>query len=145
MIIEAIALGLIVNLFFSEILGFSAGGMIVLGYIAFMLHYPLRILTTIVVSLLTYFVVRFLSNFMLIYGKRHTVIVIIIGFILGELSKRILSPLNISMESIGYIIPGLIAMWMGRQGIIQTIILMLIGAIIVWMILIILTQGYFFI
>ena len=51
--IEAIGLGLLISLFFSETLGLAAGGMVVPGYVALMLHHPLRILGTVGVSLAT--------------------------------------------------------------------------------------------
>jgi hypothetical protein len=50
---QAIGLGLLVSLIFSETLGLAAGGMVVPGYIALMVHEPLRLAGTILVSLLT--------------------------------------------------------------------------------------------
>ncbi|MCP4631471.1 MAG: poly-gamma-glutamate biosynthesis protein PgsC [candidate division Zixibacteria bacterium] len=126
-------------------MGLAAGGMVVPGYIALMLGTPLRLIGTILVALLTFAVIKFLSNYMFIYGKRRTVLVILIGFGIGWLSRYFfvitLDGISIEFQSIGYIIPGLIANWMERQGVIQTISTMIIAAVIVRLVLIILGGG----
>jgi poly-gamma-glutamate biosynthesis protein PgsC/CapC len=143
--IQAVGLGLVISLIFSETLGLAAGGMVVPGYIALMVHYPMRIVGTIVVALVTYLVIRFLSNFMFIYGRRRTVVVILLGFAFGWLSREFLivtyEGISIEMQTIGFIIPGLIANWMERQGVIQTITTMIIAAVLVRMLLMIFSGG----
>ncbi|MBD3168652.1 MAG: poly-gamma-glutamate biosynthesis protein PgsC [candidate division Zixibacteria bacterium] len=126
-------------------MGLAAGGMVVPGYVALMLGTPLRLAGTIVVALLTYALIKLLSNYMFIYGKRRTVLVILIGFALGWVSREFfvinIEGLSVEFQSIGYIIPGLIANWMERQGVIQTICTMIIAAVIVRLSLIILGGG----
>ncbi|MBT7311770.1 poly-gamma-glutamate biosynthesis protein PgsC, partial [bacterium] len=46
MIYQAIGLGLVISLIFSEVMGVAAGGLIVPGYIAMYLDQPLRIVGT---------------------------------------------------------------------------------------------------
>jgi poly-gamma-glutamate biosynthesis protein PgsC/CapC len=109
----AVGLGVIISLLFSELLGASAGGIVVPGYIAMYLDRPMQILGTIVVSLLTWGIIRLISNFTLLFGKRRMVLSILVGFILGWAS-RLLVYQNVTvytyqLQSIGYIIPGLIA------------------------------------
>ena len=87
---EAIALGLVLSLFFSETLGLATGGMVVPGYVALHLHEPLRVIGTIVVSLASFGVIRLLSNHAFIYGRRRTVLVVLVGFLLGRLSQQLL-------------------------------------------------------
>ena len=48
MVEQAIGLGLVVSLIFSETLGLAAGGMVVPGYLALMIHEPLRTAGTVV-------------------------------------------------------------------------------------------------
>ena len=48
---------------------------------------------------------------------------------------------NIELNYIGFIIPGLIASWMDRQGILRTISVILITSSIVAMILIVISGG----
>jgi poly-gamma-glutamate biosynthesis protein PgsC/CapC len=110
-----------------------------------MIHHPLRIVGTILVSLATYFTVRFLSNYSFIYGRRRTVIIMLIGFAFGWLSRQLLviklPTLSVEMESIGLVIPGLLAGWMERQGVIETISVMIVAAVIVRLLLMILSGG----
>ena len=145
LVIESVGLGLVVSLIFSETIGLAAGGMVVPGYVALMLGTPLRLIGTIIVALLTFAAIKFLSNYMFIYGRRRTVLVILIGFAFGWLSREFfvitLEGLNLEFQSIGFIIPGLIANWMERQGVIQTLCTIIIAAVIVRLFLIILGGG----
>lgn len=139
MIIQAIGLGLVVSLVFSEIMGVAAGGLIVPGYIALHLHQPLRVAGTIVAAMLTYGTVQLLSRFILLYGRRTLVFSVLVGFVFGYLTRYVLvfnamldTGLDVSIvQSIGYIIPGLIAYWMHRQGVIETISTMIMAAFLV--------------
>lgn len=136
----SIGLGLCVSLLFSEFFGIAAGGMVVPGYIALYLNRPMVIITTALVSLLTYFIVNSLGSFMIIYGRRRTVLMILLGFLLGWL-VRILAPVPVGPQAIelsivGYIIPGLIAIWIDRQGIIETMAALVTSSAIVRLILI---------
>ena len=144
MIEIAIGLGMVLSLIFTETLGVTAGGIIVPGYIALYFTDPIRIFSTFSISLLTLYVVKGFSQFMLIYGKRRLVLCLLIGFLLGYLSKIYL--INIDsyysdVSVIGNIIPGLIASWMDRQGILRTISVILITSSIVAMILIVISRG----
>ena len=143
MIEIAIGIGMVLSLFFTETLGVTAGGIIVPGYIALYMTDPIKILATFSVSLIVFLIVRSLSSFMLIYGKRRLVLSLLLGFILGYLSKIYLSDINEvnDLSVIGNIIPGLIASWMDRQGIFRTISVILITSSIVAMILIIISGG----
>ena len=148
-IIQSVGIGLLLSLIFTETLGLAAGGMVVPGYVALMLHHPLRIVGTIIVSLLTFLTIKILSNYMFIYGRRRTVLVILVGFLFGWMSRELLiiqtNYLTLELQTIGLIIPGLIANWMERQGVIKTISTMIIAAIIIRLILMIITGGEVFI
>ena len=145
MIAEAIGLGLVISLVFSELLGFAAGGMVVPGYIALYLDEPTRIVGTLLAALAAYLIVRFLSNFMIIYGRRRLVLVVLIGFLLGYVSRQL--PLiaayeeGIALQAIGFIIPGLIAYWMERQGVIETVTPMIMAGFLVRLFVIVLHGG----
>lgn len=143
---QSVGLGLVVSLVFSETLGLAAGGMVVPGYMALMIHDPGRIAGTILVSLLTYFFIRLLSNFMFIYGRRRTVVIILVGFLFGWLSREFLmiglpDGQTLEFQAIGYIIPGLIANWMERQGVLQTLTTMVVAAVVVRLLLMIFMGG----
>jgi poly-gamma-glutamate biosynthesis protein PgsC/CapC len=145
MVEAAVGLGVILSLVFAELLGASAGGIVVPGYIAMYLDKPWQIIGTIGVSLLTWGIIRVIGNFTLLFGKRRMVLSILIGFILGWATRNIIisdtTILDLQMQSIGYIIPGLIANWFERQGFIKTISVMFIAAVLVRISLIIITGG----
>jgi len=138
-------MGVIVSLMFSELLGASAGGIVVPGYIALYLDRPLQILGTLVISLLTWAIIRIISTFTLLFGKRRMVLSILIGFILGWVSRiMVVQDITIhqlQMQSIGYIIPGLIANWFERQGFWKTVSSMGIAAIVVRLALMVIFNG----
>jgi formate-dependent nitrite reductase membrane component NrfD len=54
------------------------------------------------------------------------------------------SYLTVELQTIGLIIPGLIANWMERQGVVKTISTMIIAAIMIRLILMIITGGEVF-
>ncbi len=135
----AIGIGIILSLFFTETLGVTAGGVIVPGYIALYLHDPKMVLGTFIISLITFGIIKLLSNFILIYGKRRLVMSLLIGFFIGYWVKE--NYINGDLYVIGNIIPGLIASWMDRQGIARTISVILITASIVYLCMMLLYKG----
>ncbi|HRZ27903.1 MAG TPA: poly-gamma-glutamate biosynthesis protein PgsC [Spirochaetota bacterium] len=136
----SISLGLAVSLVFSEVLGIAAGGMVVPGYVALHLNNPMAVIITVALAYATYFITATLGTVMIIYGRRRTVIMILIGFLLGWLARSIeVVPLgsdHFELNVIGYIITGLIAIWMDRQGVIETITALVTSSVIVRLILI---------
>ena len=127
-----IGIGMVLSLFLTETLGVTAGGIIVPGYIAINLESPERLVITFGVSILTFLIIKLLSKFIMVYGKRRLVLALLIGFLLGYLSRSenmITAGLGTTdFIVIGNIIPGLIANWMDRQGVLRTISTVLITA-----------------
>ena len=142
----SIGLGMIISLLLTEIIGLTAGGIIVPGWIALHLHNPLSVIITFSIALIVFFIVEITSKFMFIYGKRRLVMSLLLGFIFGLVFNSFIS--NFLFEnyaykiySIGFIIPGMIANWMSRQGVIRTITIIFISSPIVQLIIIVLTNG----
>lgn len=146
MIALAVGLGLVLNFLFFELLGLNLGGMVIPGFIALEIHYPLRVVITVALSISVYVVIKLLSNFMLIYGRRHLIIAILMGFLLTEILNKMPVIFNYSFrpQIVGFILPGIIAYWMERQGIINTICSMIIGSVLIHLVLIIITGGKIF-
>lgn len=146
----AIGVGLAVSLMFSEVFGLAAGGMVVPGYFALYLGKPIDVLLTVACALATFMVVRLMSTFIIIYGKRRTVLMILVGFLLRSLftmiplettltSAGLFDPFaqgGSALEVIGYIIPGLVAIWMDRQGLVETLCALTSASVVVRLILI---------
>ena len=126
-----IGIGMVLSLFLTETLGVTAGGIIVPGYIAMNLESPERLIITFGISILTFLIIKLLSKFIMVYGKRRLVLALLIGFLLGYLSRSENMNENLGTTDfivIGNIIPGLIANWMDRQGVLRTISTVLITA-----------------
>ena len=138
MIYQAIGIGVMVSFAFYEIVGFSPWGIVVPGYVALFLDQPIRILVTVLASLLTYFAVKILSNYIILYGRRRFLTMVLVSFLLKWLIEEIIIKMPVSgieLRSIGYIIPGLIANEMRRQGIFPTLYSLVIVSVIVRLIL----------
>jgi poly-gamma-glutamate biosynthesis protein PgsC/CapC len=148
MIIETIGLGMLMSLLLTEAVGMAAGGIVVPGYIALSLHHPLELLITLIVAFVTLFVIKALSRFIIIYGRRLLIISILLGYFFVFLTQQIPGwlqfPTKLNIFPIGFVIPGLIAYWMERQGIIETICAMFIAATLTRFIIIIISQGMVF-
>ncbi len=145
MIVIAVGLGMMLNLLLTETIGLAAGGVVVPGYIALNLHEPDMIISTLAIALITYLLLHILSRYILLYGRRLLIVSIIIGYLLGYLTRVYPSiswaTIKIDITTIGFVVPGLIAYWIKRQGIIETLSTMLIAAVLVRLILIILSGG----
>jgi len=141
-----IGLGIILSLLLSETLGVTAGGIIVPGYIALFLHRPLQIFTTFIVSIIVWGIIQVLGKKVFLYGKRRIVLALILGFFFGFISRNfIYLPSEIGPATvIGNIIPGLIANWMDRQGVIRTLAVVILTAVIVKLAIILLFGGALF-
>ncbi|KQC07881.1 MAG: poly-gamma-glutamate biosynthesis protein PgsC [Candidatus Cloacimonas sp. SDB] len=141
----AVGLGVIISLVFLEAFGVAAGGIVVAGYLAIYLHQPWTIIATLMISFTVYIIVKLLGKVMFIYGRRRMVISVLLGFILGWMSRTYglfdSFPSDYSIQVIGFIIPGLIANSMEKQGIISTLSIMFVAAAIVRFMLIIIFAG----
>ncbi|HSW59979.1 MAG TPA: poly-gamma-glutamate biosynthesis protein PgsC [bacterium] len=141
----SIGLGLVISLLFSELLGVAAGGMIVPGYVALNLDSPVTVIFTLAVSWLTWMTVKMISTVMIIYGRRRTVIMLLVGFMYGAFFRSIgyieTVSLMFDLSIIGYLIPGLIAIWIEKQGLIETFSTLITSSVIVRLLLILITGG----
>ena len=143
----AIGIGLIVSLLMSEAFGLSAGGMVVPGYIALFLNKPAVVALTLAAALATYLVVKLLASRIILYGKRRTALMILVGFVLGAAVRSAAGLVSASpywapgfeakdFAVIGFIIPGLMAIWFDRQGVLATCGSVLTAGVLVRLILI---------
>ena len=142
----SIGLGIFLSLILSESLGVTAGGIIVPGYIALYLHQPMQVVVTFLVAILVWAIIQGMGNVMFLYGKRRIVLALILGFFFGYISRNFLylSEDIGSVAVIGNIIPGLIANWMDRQGIIRTLSVVLLTSVMVKLCVMILFGGVLF-
>jgi poly-gamma-glutamate biosynthesis protein PgsC/CapC len=131
----SVGIGLAVGLLFTEFFGIASGGLIVPGYIGLYLTKPWDVVLTVAVAFATFGVVRALSTFLVVYGRRRTALMILVGYLLGMLVRRWTGPISDDHLVIGFVIPGLIALWMDRQGVLQTLASLVIVSVVVRLIL----------
>jgi len=142
----AIGIGVTFSLIFHEVFGLAAGGIVVPGYIALNYHNPWMLVGTLLVALVTWLCIRVVGQFVFVYGRRRMVLAVLIGFILGYFTRQVWGGAigDIRIEAIGYIIPGLIANWMERQGVYKTITTVLMGGAAVRLLTILAMGGRMF-
>ena len=136
----AIGLGMLISLLFSETVGVMGGGIIVPGYFAMYLQDSLSVFFTFIIAYITYLIIYFLSKYLLIYGRRRVILSLLIAFLIGLIFRRgidssFIETNSLDIDYIGFIIPGLIASWMDKQGVSRTVTVVLIQSSLVHFIL----------
>jgi len=125
-----VILGILFSLIFAEITGVSPGGMIVPGYMALYYNLPHRIAATVGLSLITFLIGRILFNHTILFGRRKFAVMILISFTCSYLLSWIVGYAGFIYHPvvlvIGYLVPGILALEMDRQGVIKTVAAMLI-------------------
>lgn len=137
MIYETLIIGLIVAVFYVEIMDIYPGGIIVPAYLALYLDQPLRVIVTIIVAFLGLITYRALSRFLILFGKRRFVMFILLGALWAQLGYILLPHFfsdRLELKAIGWLIPGLLANNLEKQRIIPTLASLFIVATITYFI-----------
>ena len=121
--LDTAAIGIGLGLFFSLICYLtthrSPGGMITPGWLALTLYGDLRLFVMVLgVSAATYGCTRVLQRLVILYGKRLFAAVVMCGVLIQGalcLALRHQFPYLFSHQTLGYIVPGLIAYQLVRQ------------------------------
>lgn len=122
---EIAIIALLFSLIFTELTGLLPGGIILPMYIVLYLNEPIKIVATIVSALIAIGILKILSRFAVIYGRRRFALFLVIGL----LEKLIFTwfyygntynVFNLTM-TIGYLVPGILGMNMEKQGIWKTL------------------------
>ena len=120
-----ISLGLLFSLVCYLVTNLSPGGMITPGWLALTLLEDLRRVVLIVVVIgLTYVGTRLLRRVVILYGKRLFATVVLLGVFLQMTLFLIfldVFPLLFTHETLGFIVPGLVAYQLVRQPIAATL------------------------
>lgn len=138
MLQQAIGLSIILGFLSTELLGIFTGGLISAGYLAFYIEQPYRILSTVGLSLVVYGITLLVGKLVILYGRRRFMLTVIAGILLGWLYESMsyyFSGISQDLRIIGYIIPGLLANDMCKQGIWRTILMVLVCALLIRLIM----------
>jgi len=115
---QAILLGILISLLYTELTGFSAG-LIIPGYLTLNLHSPLRLIYTLAVAAAAVGLCRLLARVVILYGRRRFAVLILLTCLLGVAARALGL---ISVSTVGVILPGLIARELDRQGFLTTLL-----------------------
>jgi poly-gamma-glutamate biosynthesis protein PgsC/CapC len=122
-VFEVPFIGLLVSLGFIGLTGLYPGGIIVPSYLVLFLHEPQRIVGTLAAALLTLAVYRLSCRWLILFGRRRFVFLILVGGLWALLWFELfpyIFPLSLEFRVIGWVIPGLIANHFDRQGVVVT-------------------------
>lgn len=134
----AISLSVLLSFGLYEAFGLLSGGMVSAGYLCLFFEQPLRIATTLALSVLVYLAVRLISRFVIVYGRRRFMLVIVLSLILGWVIERFLLGIALipqDIRIIGHVVPGLIANDMYKQGVWRTLLGVMTSAAVVRLLL----------
>ena len=121
--ILTLSLGLVVSLILYDRLWIAAGGVVVPGYTAYLLDKPVLLVTSLAAGFAAYLMLAGLGRYSILYGRRRFVIAILMGLlanlvVLHALRYAVGKP--IAIPGFGYVMPGLLASWLDKQGIVAT-------------------------
>ena len=117
-------IGLLISLAVIGLTGVYPGGIIVPSYLVLFITEPERIVGTLVAALLTLGVYVLASRWLILFGRRRFVFLILVGGTWAILWRTLfpgLFPLSVEFTVIGWVIPGLIANHFERQGVLVTL------------------------
>jgi poly-gamma-glutamate biosynthesis protein PgsC/CapC len=129
MIIEAIAIGLVYGFFLFEWTGLVAGGLVAPGYFALYFNRPAIIALCLATALCTMILVRGLAYVTVLYGRRRFIVSVLAAFALQWTAGMLVMGAEIAegrLDVVGFIIPGLVAHEMDRQGVGPTLLALLL-------------------
>jgi len=122
--LNIVILGVLLSIIFYEFTNISPGGIIVPGLLVAYINQPERLIYTLIVSIITYLIIKLLSKYLLVFGRRRFALMIVVSVVLNLLLELIIHATSFSLINvaiIGYTIPGIIANDIYKQGIIKTI------------------------
>jgi len=135
MIYETLFIGLVVAVFYVELMDIYPGGIIVPAYIAFYLDQPLRVLITLIIAFLSLLTYKFISRFFILFGKRRFVIFVLLGAVWAQLWFLVLPYIfsqSLGLKAIGWLIPGLLANNLEKQKAVPTLASLFTVAVITY-------------
>jgi poly-gamma-glutamate biosynthesis protein PgsC/CapC len=112
MMYETFFIGLILAVFYVELMDIYPGGIIVPAYIALYIDQPLRVLATVLIAILSLLTYKLLSRFFILFGRRRFVMLLLLGALWGQLLFLIIPHVfagAMELRMIGWVIPGLLA------------------------------------
>ena len=144
MLHTAIGISILFGFLSAEFLGLLTGGLVSAGYLAFFIGQPWRLASTLALAAVIYLITLGLQKIIIIYGRRRFMTVILLSLLGTWLIEQglygILGSLEMDIRIVGFIIPGLIANDMLKQGVVKTLLGVCILTVVVKLILLLVTM-----
>lgn len=126
----AFFIGVVASYAFHRLTFISLGGLISVGYLAGALVNPLNVIATIVLSLVSYWLLfNLVLRFFVLSSRRAFELGVLMGMALGFLYEVLVSQFLLdrgfdwgTMTIVGFMVPGLIAHEFKRQGVMRTLV-----------------------
>ena len=117
--------GIVLSLIFAEKFGINPAGLVVPGYLALIFDQPIMLLSVLIISCLTFFIVNNgISKWVILYGRRKFAAMILTGMVIKFIFDLLypLTPFEmVEVSGIGVVIPGIIANTIQKQGVVITL------------------------
>lgn len=117
--------GVVLSLIFAEKFGINPAGLVVPGYLALIFDQPIMLLSVLIISCLTYFIVsNGISKWVILYVRRKFAAMILTGMVIKFIFDLLypLTPFEmVEVSGIGVVIPGIIANTIQKQGVVITL------------------------
>jgi len=144
LLIESIGISVVISILLSELVGISAAGIVVPGYLAYYMNQPVHLSIILMATLYTFLLERLISKITILYGKRLMALDILSSFIFVYAFENFIFwigfPIPVIMDTVGYFIPALIVIFIGVNGFLNTILSLCLLTLIVRIILLLLNH-----
>jgi poly-gamma-glutamate biosynthesis protein PgsC/CapC len=98
------------------------------------------VIVTLAAGFAAFGLVRALSSVIIIFGRRRTILMILAGYLMGMIARYFLPAQSeeaaIQYSVIGFIVPGLIAIWLDRRGVVESFCSLITASVVVRLVLI---------
>lgn len=133
-------IGIVVSILYYELGSVSPGGLIVPGYFAVAVGQPGRMIVTLLVASVGALCTRALARAFVLYGRRRLAVAILSTlavyglFLRAGLAAGLSNGLEGGIEMIGWIVPGILAYELDKQGPVLTVSALASASACTWMV-----------
>ncbi len=120
----ALVLGITLSMIFADILGIIPAGIIVPSFLALVFDQPAILAGILIIAVLAYISVSFLSRHILLFGRRKFGAMILATLFIKVALVFVFRSFSVdyfALQGMGIIVPGLIANSFDRQGVLPTV------------------------
>lgn len=114
----AIAIGIIIAMYYSRRTGWSVGGLVTPGLLAINMPTPFYFAGTLLLALFFAAILRILTRIFSLYGRERVGVALLIAIMFRLIFRKWLA---VDTFWIGWVVPGLIAADVERQGVCMTL------------------------